>query len=275
MEGFNASSLTREQVLKAFLKYEPLMQNSTEIEIHQNENYFLQSLPNINDEVESEINDSVIQIFNQKYDTLWSDTLENQHGELVFKIQQLESSLETEKLLKRVLDQKYAEKISELNKTKLDFQNIKDEAENWSSMYNDSFAELQHVESRLESATSLYLQKISEMDKELQESKDKNKLLLGDEEELSKLDIFEIHNLEKKLLDNLSKIQTIKENKLLEKLRTKNEGPFCVICKERNINIILCPCNHVCLCHECSGNILTCPLCRTNITSKQKVFISK
>ncbi|TNJ28747.1 RING zinc finger-containing protein [Giardia muris] len=42
----------------------------------------------------------------------------------------------------------------------------------------------------------------------------------------------------------------------------------CVICFERGPNIVLTPCNHLSVCHECSQKISQCPLCKANIETK-------
>jgi hypothetical protein len=36
---------------------------------------------------------------------------------------------------------------------------------------------------------------------------------------------------------------------------------LCVICKEKKISIVFFPCAHLCLCPECAGTAIQCPLC--------------
>eukprot|EP00978_Attheya_sp_CCMP212_P018835 scaffold52043_cov47-Attheya_sp.AAC.2 len=66
---------------------------------------------------------------------------------------------------------------------------------------------------------------------------------------------------------------------------TNDEGLKCVICQTQNKSVVLIPCRHMCLCWECCsvsseeyqgivGNMLkTCPLCRTEIKQRLRVFI--
>lgn len=43
------------------------------------------------------------------------------------------------------------------------------------------------------------------------------------------------------------------------------EGLKCIFCVSKNIGIMYIPCNHACLCKECSENAKICPLCRETI----------
>jgi len=46
----------------------------------------------------------------------------------------------------------------------------------------------------------------------------------------------------------------------------------CAICLEGFTNCTFLPCGHLCTCMECGKQVLTCPLCRSWITSRVKVF---
>ena len=48
----------------------------------------------------------------------------------------------------------------------------------------------------------------------------------------------------------------------------------CVICRDRLKDTLLKPCNHICVCETCAGQIEECPLDRMKITSYTKVFLS-
>ena len=52
----------------------------------------------------------------------------------------------------------------------------------------------------------------------------------------------------------------------LEYWRNKDE---CCICLDNNSNILLLPCNHICMCQNCINMIRNnkCPICLTNIYS--------
>ncbi|CAK91031.1 unnamed protein product (macronuclear) [Paramecium tetraurelia] len=46
----------------------------------------------------------------------------------------------------------------------------------------------------------------------------------------------------------------------------------CKICKNRNSNIIVLPCQHLVGCQECYSRRYFCPICRSYIQSRQKIF---
>lgn len=80
------------------------------------------------------------------------------------------------------------------------------------------------------------------------------------------------------------KIYTILNN-ILYNLTNNNDKTLCVVCMEEDKDILIHPCNHVCVCSSCitmitSGQDLTihdagrCPICRSSITSYEKIFIS-
>ena len=86
-------------------------------------------------------------------------------------------------------------------------------------------------------------------------------------------------------VDNLNKSISIlneanynlqNENNLLlteNKLLKKNDINTCCICLDNNINIIIRPCNHACICNQCSLNDNLCPICREPIQEKLKFFL--
>jgi hypothetical protein len=48
----------------------------------------------------------------------------------------------------------------------------------------------------------------------------------------------------------------------------------CTICYENEIKVLLKPCNHLCVCSNCSKKIDNCPMCRENIFAKEEVNFS-
>ncbi|KAF5288237.1 hypothetical protein FQA39_LY04005 [Lamprigera yunnana] len=46
----------------------------------------------------------------------------------------------------------------------------------------------------------------------------------------------------------------------------------CVICMEINCEVVFVPCGHLCCCFACSNAVGTCPMCRTEIHSKIRVY---
>ena len=47
--------------------------------------------------------------------------------------------------------------------------------------------------------------------------------------------------------------------------------PKCCICLTKNVNMFF-NCGHVCSCKTCSLKVSSCPICRKNITIKQRLF---
>ncbi|KAM9521782.1 E3 ubiquitin-protein ligase LRSAM1 isoform 3-T3 [Guaruba guarouba] len=48
----------------------------------------------------------------------------------------------------------------------------------------------------------------------------------------------------------------------------------CVVCMEQETQMIFLPCGHVCCCQSCCERLLTCPLCRRDITQRIRIFHS-
>jgi len=66
------------------------------------------------------------------------------------------------------------------------------------------------------------------------------------------------------------------KNKLTLELQKKEKMEisqnFCVVCLEKEKDVLLQPCNHVCVCNDCVRKLESCPMCRTHVTSHTKVF---
>lgn len=55
------------------------------------------------------------------------------------------------------------------------------------------------------------------------------------------------------------------------------EGPGsseCVVCMETGSQVVFLPCGHVCCCQVCSEALQNCPLCRSNISQRVRLFLS-
>lgn len=48
----------------------------------------------------------------------------------------------------------------------------------------------------------------------------------------------------------------------------------CVICLDKDYNIVFLPCSHLCVCDICSEKIKICPMCRNEATDKMTVFLA-
>ena len=60
----------------------------------------------------------------------------------------------------------------------------------------------------------------------------------------------------------------------LEQAEQQQKERACVICMENPKNVVLSPCNHLCICQDCSSRVvLTCPICRSAIKKKTVVYL--
>ena len=63
----------------------------------------------------------------------------------------------------------------------------------------------------------------------------------------------------------------------VKKMEKLEEEMLCVVCQANKKNILLQPCNHVCLCPSCVKEVMRqnthCPLCRKRISSWTKVYL--
>jgi len=81
--------------------------------------------------------------------------------------------------------------------------------------------------------------------------------------------ISEIEELEHQLNATLSAIASKKASIHREEEMKK----LCSVCLENEKCILLMPCNHVCLCEPCSGQLNDCPVCLTKTTNKVKIYL--
>ncbi|KAJ9556021.1 hypothetical protein OSB04_010635 [Centaurea solstitialis] len=51
-------------------------------------------------------------------------------------------------------------------------------------------------------------------------------------------------------------------------------GPGCKACGKRVASVVLLPCRHLCVCSECDGVVLACPLCLSFRSSSVQVYMS-
>jgi hypothetical protein len=50
-------------------------------------------------------------------------------------------------------------------------------------------------------------------------------------------------------------------------------GPMCVVCMEAGVQVVLVPCGHAAVCRRCSRRLTSCPLCRSAIHRRQRLFL--
>ena len=96
-----------------------------------------------------------------------------------------------------------------------------------------------------------------------------------------------VYNEEKKKLnhsadhENRFEVKKISEEQV-DKFISGVDHRICIICMDRNRDVVLNPCGHVLCCSECAGTIFTqnfiyeikCPICRRKCSSYVKMLIS-
>ena len=86
----------------------------------------------------------------------------------------------------------------------------------------------------------------------------------------SKHNVMKLNDNNTHNLKNIIKSQNNIINKFKDSLK-------CSICYNKNINIILSPCNHCVMCDSCYTNYImydqSCPLCKTTIQNYKKIFL--
>ena len=55
-------------------------------------------------------------------------------------------------------------------------------------------------------------------------------------------------------------------------LMKEKEAKQCVVCMDRPREIMMRPCNHYCVCEECSGKLSRCPICTKYFLKAEKIF---
>lgn len=54
--------------------------------------------------------------------------------------------------------------------------------------------------------------------------------------------------------------------------RNNIQSNLCIVCYDLRRNVLIKPCNHFCLCQECSRDLRDCPVCRRAIRTKEIVY---
>lgn len=67
------------------------------------------------------------------------------------------------------------------------------------------------------------------------------------------------------------------EERLREELRRRDEARKCIICEDREIEIVCSPCGHFVMCFQCSDSMVqhgvnNCPVCRKVVSNRTRVF---
>lgn len=71
-----------------------------------------------------------------------------------------------------------------------------------------------------------------------------------------------------------SRMESRKQNRDDDKSEEVLAGQKCIVCFDNPREVLLEPCNHVCLCENCAERIGSfCPLCRKGISNKKAIFL--
>ena len=57
-----------------------------------------------------------------------------------------------------------------------------------------------------------------------------------------------------------------------EELSQERDKFLCVVCQDLKREVILKPCNHYCLCHECSRALRECPICKRRVRNTEIIY---
>jgi len=117
--------------------------------------------------------------------------------------------------------------------------------------------------------------KYSLMKKKLSLAEDKNKELKGQVDKLCGVTIDTMNNISEieELEHQLNATLTAIASKKASIHREEEMKKLCSVCLENEKCILLMPCNHVCLCEPCSGQLNDCPVCLTKTTNKVKIYL--
>jgi len=100
---------------------------------------------------------------------------------------------------------------------------------------------------------------------------------VGDQEGESKYLSVQVMEQEKMisrlLVENQELSQNLRIASFLEDKERCSDNVVCSICQDRVKCIAFVPCGHLCSCELCSLTLSECPVCRTPITMKCRIFV--
>jgi baculoviral IAP repeat-containing protein 7/8 len=62
------------------------------------------------------------------------------------------------------------------------------------------------------------------------------------------------------------------ENMRISEGPKENSNGQCKVCMEEKLDVVLIPCMHVIVCFNCSEKLNTCPICRSKIAERKRIF---
>jgi len=72
-------------------------------------------------------------------------------------------------------------------------------------------------------------------------------------------------------ISNTNSVPVTLEQAILQLQKIQQESK-CIICMDQPKSVDLIPCGHACLCVSCAANIEKCPICRSQISYRHKIF---
>lgn len=146
----------------------------------------------------------------------------------------------------------------------------------------DEYTHLEETYFDLESQKDTKLSQLNDIlvEKESEKAELKKFESIYKNHEISHLDLGKLRQFEDKILKSLELIKSQKKRGksftiylvLCNAKRQLNKNTkTCVICYELDIDIYFKPCNHMCVCQECSKKIQNCPMCRDTIVLKEQI----
>jgi len=87
------------------------------------------------------------------------------------------------------------------------------------------------------------------------------------------LSLKELEQLEDTIKSTLKKIEHQKQDVISRLLAQIKEQKTCILCIDKDKEIVFVPCGHLCTCSVCAQSLIKCPVCRSNIQQRIKTFI--
>jgi len=131
-------------------------------------------------------------------------------------------------------------------------------------------AELEEKDSTINHLSSLIDEKESIIS-DLQNENNELANLKGDE--LDELDINKLDELQKIIQSTGYKIEKRKRDLLMEKEQQFIDQKLCCVCCEREKNVLILQCKHMCVCAMCASSLTKCPICRRKIESSIQIYV--
>lgn len=204
-------------------------------------------------------------------------------SELKQQIRHLTMQLASERRIRRESEMKLARQVqrtSELEESLLMEQEEKQELVEQRQRADDDYVATQAALAQANDGKEQLQKKIRSIkdDARLEVDKCRGYRLDG-------MSLKELESLEHQQEEVLTRVRSAKEKcqrveleRVQRELEELHESRLCVICRENEIQVIITPCSHACLCQECAQALChrsdPCPMCRGPIDSVATIYVS-